>query len=65
MADSVLETWLVPSAARASKAARSGDVSGTALSSYSRQLTVVTFDWIHGKHAHPKCDKVCHSVLHT
>lgn len=41
MADSVLDTWLVPSAARASKAACSGDVSGTVLSSYNGQLTVV------------------------
>lgn len=64
-ADTVLETWLVPSAARASKTASSGDVSGTVLSSYSRQLTGVTFDWIHGKHTHPKCDKACHFVLRT
>lgn len=55
---SVLDTWLVPSAARASKAACSGDVSGTVLSSYNGQLTVVTFDWIHRKQTHPKCDKV-------
>lgn len=42
MTDSVLDIWLVPSAARAPKAACSGDVSGIVLPSYSGQLA----DWL-------------------